>query len=171
MLIRELASDEVPLLKECMERAAQSIGWPEKRQAPKSGTLRRGVGLAVGTHVSNSAPFCVDYDCVYLRLESDGSLHVATGVPDIGQGSVTALAQVAFREVGIVGVPMLIIAIIDLIFQRRTFKTDLKMTKQEYADYVALGSEKACREAGKLAVEGKEYVVQDGDIMHFLFNV
>jgi GTP-binding protein YchF len=41
----------------------------------------------------------------------------------------------------------------------------------KYADYVALGSEKACREAGKIAIEGKEYIVQDGDIMHFLFNV
>lgn len=41
----------------------------------------------------------------------------------------------------------------------------------KYDDYVALGSEKACREAGKIAIEGKEYVVQDGDIMHFLFNV
>jgi len=41
----------------------------------------------------------------------------------------------------------------------------------KYDDYVSLGSEKACREAGKIAIEGKEYVVQDGDIMHFLFNV
>lgn len=41
----------------------------------------------------------------------------------------------------------------------------------KYADYVALGSEKACRDVGKIGVEGKEYVVQDGDIMHFLFNV
>jgi ribosome-binding ATPase YchF (GTP1/OBG family) len=41
----------------------------------------------------------------------------------------------------------------------------------KYADYVTLGSEKAAREAGKIAIEGKEYVVQDGDIMHFLFNV
>jgi GTP-binding protein YchF len=41
----------------------------------------------------------------------------------------------------------------------------------KYDDYVTLGSEKACREAGKIAIEGKDYVVQDGDIMHFLFNV
>lgn len=41
----------------------------------------------------------------------------------------------------------------------------------KYADYVTLGSEKACRDAGKIGIEGKEYVVQDGDIMHFLFNV
>ena len=40
-----------------------------------------------------------------------------------------------------------------------------------YADYVQLGSESACRDAGKLSVEGKEYVVSDGDIMHFRFNV
>ncbi|NOR73810.1 MAG: redox-regulated ATPase YchF [Draconibacterium sp.] len=41
----------------------------------------------------------------------------------------------------------------------------------KYNDYVNLGSESACRDAGKIAVEGKEYVVQDGDIMHFRFNV
>jgi hypothetical protein len=41
----------------------------------------------------------------------------------------------------------------------------------KYDDYVRLGSEAACREAGKIAIEGKEYVVQDGDIMHFRFNV
>ena len=40
-----------------------------------------------------------------------------------------------------------------------------------YDDYVNYGSENACKEAGKLAVEGKEYVVKDGDVMHFRFNV
>lgn len=41
----------------------------------------------------------------------------------------------------------------------------------KYDDYIALGSETAVREAGKMAVEGKDYLVQDGDIMHFRFNV
>lgn len=41
----------------------------------------------------------------------------------------------------------------------------------KYEDFIALGGEAACRAAGKLATEGKDYVVQDGDIMHFLFNV
>ena len=40
-----------------------------------------------------------------------------------------------------------------------------------YDDFIQLKSEAACRAAGKLGIEGKEYVVQDGDIMHFLFNV
>lgn len=41
----------------------------------------------------------------------------------------------------------------------------------KYDDFVLYGSEAACRDAGKLYVEGKDYVVQDGDIMHFRFNV
>ena len=41
----------------------------------------------------------------------------------------------------------------------------------KYEDYMAYGSEAAVREAGKLGIEGKDYVVQDGDIMHFRFNV
>ena len=38
-----------------------------------------------------------------------------------------------------------------------------------YEDYIQYGSESACRENGKLSIEGKEYVVQDGDVMHFRF--
>lgn len=41
----------------------------------------------------------------------------------------------------------------------------------KYNDFVSLGSEAACKEVGKLGVEGKTYVVEDGDIMHFRFNV
>ncbi len=41
----------------------------------------------------------------------------------------------------------------------------------KYQDLIALKSEAAVKEAGKLAVEGKEYIVMDGDIMHFRFNV
>jgi ribosome-binding ATPase len=41
----------------------------------------------------------------------------------------------------------------------------------KYDDYIKYGSEQACREAGKIAIEGKEYVVKDGDVMHFRFNV
>lgn len=40
-----------------------------------------------------------------------------------------------------------------------------------YDDFVKYGSEAACREVGKLRIEGKEYVVKDGDVMHFRFNV
>ncbi len=41
----------------------------------------------------------------------------------------------------------------------------------KYNDFVTLGSESACKDAGKMGIEGKEYIVEDGDIMHFRFNV
>ena len=41
----------------------------------------------------------------------------------------------------------------------------------KFEDFITYGSESKCREVGKLNVEGKGYIVQDGDIMHFLFNV
>ena len=41
----------------------------------------------------------------------------------------------------------------------------------KFDDFITLGGEQACRAAGKLGIEGKDYLVQDGDIMHFLFNV
>jgi len=40
-----------------------------------------------------------------------------------------------------------------------------------YEDFITLGGEQAARDAGKMRQEGKEYIVQDGDVMHFLFNV
>jgi GTP-binding protein YchF len=40
-----------------------------------------------------------------------------------------------------------------------------------FNDYVALGGEAKAKEAGKMRVEGKEYIVKDGDVMHFRFNV
>ena len=47
----------------------------------------------------------------------------------------------------------------------------IKAETASYSDYVELGGEAGCRAAGKLRQEGKDYVVQDGDIMHFKFNV
>ncbi len=47
----------------------------------------------------------------------------------------------------------------------------IKAETASYEDYIAFDGEKGCREHGKLRQEGKEYVVQDGDVMHFKFNV
>ncbi|MBA3622272.1 MAG: DUF933 domain-containing protein, partial [Euzebyales bacterium] len=40
-----------------------------------------------------------------------------------------------------------------------------------YDDYASLGSEQAVRDAGRLRVEGKDYLIRDGDVVHFRFNV
>lgn len=47
----------------------------------------------------------------------------------------------------------------------------IKAEVMSYADFTNFGSEAACRDNGKLRIEGKEYVVSDGDVMHFRFNV
>lgn len=47
----------------------------------------------------------------------------------------------------------------------------IKAEVMSYDDFVSHGGEKGCREVGKLRVEGKEYIVQDGDVVHFRFNV
>lgn len=88
-------------LNECLDRAAASIGWAEKRGQPQSGVVRRGVGIACGTHCSNATPDFVDYDCVNMRIEGDGSLHVAIAIPEIGPGTSTALMQIAADTVGV----------------------------------------------------------------------
>ncbi|MEG1448196.1 MAG: molybdopterin cofactor-binding domain-containing protein, partial [Oscillospiraceae bacterium] len=88
-------------LKDCIEAAANAIGWKEKRGKKQTGVIRRGVGIGCGTHVSNAAPFCVDYDSIYIRVEQDGSLHIASGMPEIGPGSSTGLLQIAADAMGI----------------------------------------------------------------------
>ena len=47
----------------------------------------------------------------------------------------------------------------------------IKAEVASYDDYVSLGGEQGCKAAGRLRMEGKDYVVQDGDVMHFRFNV
>ena len=47
----------------------------------------------------------------------------------------------------------------------------IKAEVASYNDYVGLGGEAGCKAAGKLRIEGKDYVVEDGDVMHFRFNV
>lgn len=88
---------------ECLDRVAASIGWAEKHghAAEQTGKFRRGVGIAGGTHVSNAAPFCVDYNVVTMRVEYDGTLFVNSAIPEIGPGSTTACLQVAADLTGI----------------------------------------------------------------------
>lgn len=88
-------------LNECLDKAAKEIGWAEKRGKAQTGNKRRGVGISCGSHVSNAAPFCVDYDAVYVRIEQDGTFVVASGIPEIGPGSTTAVLQVCCDLMGV----------------------------------------------------------------------
>lgn len=88
---------------ECLDKAAAAIGWYDKhgKADQQTGRIRRGVGISAGTHVSNAAPFCVDYNTVILRIERDGTLFVNSSIPEIGPGSTTACLQVAADLIGV----------------------------------------------------------------------
>ena len=90
-------------MNECLDKAANAIDWAEKhgQAARQTGRIRRGVGISGGTHVSNAAPFCVDYNTVLLRIERDGTLFVNSSIPEIGPGSTTACLQVAADLTGV----------------------------------------------------------------------
>ena len=89
-------------LAECMRQGAESIGWDRRGTFNEPGATKlRGLGMAVGTHVSNAWPFCVDYDNAYVTIQPDGSAHVASGVPDIGTGTSTSLVQIAAETLGL----------------------------------------------------------------------
>ena len=47
----------------------------------------------------------------------------------------------------------------------------MKQDDESYNDFIKLNGESACRDAGKLRQEGKDYKVKDGDVINFLFNV
>ena len=89
-------------LAECIKRAAESIGW-ERRGSLKSDSshIKRGLGMAVGTHVSNAWPFCVDYDNAYVAVQSDGSVNLSLGCCDMGTGTSTSLPQICAETLGV----------------------------------------------------------------------
>lgn len=57
--------------------------------------------MGVDAHVSNAWPFCGDYDNAYVTIQQDGSVHLASGVPDMGTGTSTTLPQLTAEVVGV----------------------------------------------------------------------
>ena len=89
-------------LAECIERGAKQIGSERRAKQTCSKPYKvRGIGMAAGTHLSNSWPFAVEFDNAYLAIQEDGSAQLAAGVPDMGQGIATTLSQVAASSLGI----------------------------------------------------------------------
>jgi xanthine dehydrogenase molybdenum-binding subunit len=88
-------------LAECMKQGSESIGWKDRASLTSSAPHKvRGMGMAVGTHVSNAWPFCVDYDNAYFTVQSDGTVQVSSGVPEMGTGICTSLVQIAAEAFG-----------------------------------------------------------------------
>ena len=129
-------------------------------------------------------PICAKVEAELSELDAD---EAAEYLSDLGleKSGLETLAQAAYRLLGLqsyftagemevkawtvrIGAKAPEAAgVIHTDFERGFIKAEVA----SYEDYVELGGEVGCKNAGKLRMEGKEYVVQDGDIMHFRFNV
>ena len=129
-------------------------------------------------------PICAKVEAELSELDADDA---AEYLSDLGleKSGLETLAQAAYKVLGLqsyftagelevkawtvrVGAKAPEAAgVIHSDFERGFIKAEVA----SYEDYVSLGGEAGCRNAGKLRIEGKDYVVQDGDVMHFRFNV
>lgn len=129
-------------------------------------------------------PICAKVEAELSELEPD---EAAEYLSDLGleHSGLETLAQAAYKLLGLQSyftagemevkawtVPVGAKApqaagVIHSDFERGFIKAEVA----SFDDYVELGGEAGCKTAGKLRMEGKEYVVQDGDVMHFRFNV
>ncbi|NOZ03823.1 MAG: molybdopterin-dependent oxidoreductase [FCB group bacterium] len=80
-------------LEECLEEGKKLIGWEKIRSKPKSGIIRRGVGVAIAAQGSGIPG--IDMGSVFLKMNEDASFNMLVGATDLGTGSDTALAQIA----------------------------------------------------------------------------
>ncbi|MFH1122126.1 MAG: xanthine dehydrogenase family protein molybdopterin-binding subunit, partial [Pseudomonadota bacterium] len=89
-------------LVEAIERSAKKAGWKKKRgQGRGDGTLLRGIGISCGGFACGPKTAALSDSSCFIRLEEDGSLIVATGATDIGQGSTTVIAQIVAEVMGL----------------------------------------------------------------------
>jgi len=86
-------------LRECAEKGAERIGWGKLRR--QTGTRRRGVGMAWVMWESGGRPHGVELSSVIVKMNEDGKATVLTGCPEIGTGTLTAIAQIVAEELGI----------------------------------------------------------------------
>jgi xanthine dehydrogenase molybdenum-binding subunit len=88
---------------ECLEKGRDAIDWIAKKKqfASQSGMVRRGLGVASFSYGSGTYPACVEIAGCRLVLNQDGTVHMQIGATEIGQGSDTALAQMAAETLGI----------------------------------------------------------------------
>jgi xanthine dehydrogenase molybdenum-binding subunit len=89
-------------MEECIRKGAEAVGWSEVRgKRLRDGSKVRGVGMGIGTHNTGVKPFVNEITGAVLKVNEDGTVNVAVGACDLGQGSDTILAQVAGEVLGI----------------------------------------------------------------------
>lgn len=88
-------------LEECLKRGAAAIGWERRGKFDNSSHRKRGIGVAIGSHCSSAWPFLADYSNAWVTVHQDGSVHLASGCIEMGQGAKTTLAQMVADVMGV----------------------------------------------------------------------
>jgi xanthine dehydrogenase molybdenum-binding subunit len=84
-------------LRECLEIGSEAIGWGQPSEQPEAGNLHRGKGMGMFIYRGGAGGRSI----ARMRLESDGGLRLVTGLMDVGEGSLTVIAQIAAEELGV----------------------------------------------------------------------
>ena len=84
-------------LRECLQIGSEAIDWGQLSEQPESGNLRRGKGMGMFIYRGGAGGRSI----ARMRLESDGSLRLLTGLMDVGEGSLTVMPQIAAEELGV----------------------------------------------------------------------
>ncbi|KUO73823.1 MAG: carbon monoxide dehydrogenase [Desulfosporosinus sp. BRH_c37] len=133
-------------LRDCITQGAEKIGWSRRVEPDRQkSTKLRGMGMGVGSHVSCSHPFHVDYSTCQLILQQDGSILYSTGVPDIGTGTSTTLPQFVAEVLGVD------ISMVKIVFG------DTQSTPFEVGSHAS----RTCYAAGKAAIAGAEKIKKE----------
>ncbi len=90
-------------LRECLEKGAKKMKWQEKRKAYEGQTsnIRGGIGVACFAFVCSTYPFNAEVSGARVIFNEDGSFLLSIGATEIGQGSDTALGQIAAETLGV----------------------------------------------------------------------
>jgi len=153
-------------LSDCIKKTAKQSNWKKKYgKLPKL----RGIGIGCGMIRSGGkGMFLYDTSAAFLKIQEDGTVHLFTGLPDMGQGSYTAMAQIAAETLGIRLEDIIVIAgdtevtplDIGAISQRGTFTTGnaVKAAALDARGQIAKLA------AGKLETKPSNLIFRDGKI-------
>ena len=86
-------------LRECLEKGAAAIGWRERRTVAPDAAAAKKRGIGMSMFIYRGGPG--GRSAAGMRLEQNGSVTLATGVMDVGEGSLTILAQIAAEALGV----------------------------------------------------------------------
>ncbi len=89
---------------DCLKKGREIIDWDGRKAkyAQQTGSIRRGLGVSSFSYGSGTYPACVEIAGCRLVLNQDGTVHMQVGATEIGQGSDTALAQMAAESLGVI---------------------------------------------------------------------